>query len=149
MDTSPKGIQHLKQREGVRAKAYLDSVGIWTIGVGHTAMAGPPKPKKGMILSDKEIDQILAHDLVQYEDGVERALKGVKLKQHEFDALVSLCFNIGIRNFTKSSVVKELIAGNKAKAADKFLLWNKAGGKTVLGLVNRRKSERLQFLGQL
>ena len=149
MDMSATGRMHLKNREGVRAKAYLDSVGILTIGVGHTSMAGPPKVRRGMILSDHEIDEVLAHDLVRYEDAVERALKGIKLKQYEFDALVSLCFNIGEGNFAKSSVVKLIKAGNKAGAADKFLLWKKAGGRVVLGLVNRRKSERLQFLGQL
>src|SRR6185503_2336290 len=149
MDMSAKGRHYLKIREGVRAKAYPDGGGVWTIGVGHTAMAGPPKPRRGMILSDIEIDELLAHDLVKYEDAVERALKGIKLKQHEFDALVSLCFNIGERNFAKSSVVKYIRAGDKKTAADKFLLWNKDNGKTILGLVIRRKSERLQFLGQL
>ena len=133
----------------MRARAYQDSVGIWTIGVGHTAAAGPPKPRRGMILTDDEIDNILRHDLVRYEDTVERVLKGIKLKQHEFDALVSLCFNIGEGNFAKSSVVRFIKAGNKAVAADKFLLWNKAGGKIIRGLVERRKRERLRFLGVL
>lgn len=110
-------------------------------------MAGPPKPRKGMVLSDQEIDDILAHDLVKYEDAVERALMGIKLKQYEFDALVSLCFNIGEANFAKSSVVRCIQAGDKRTAADKFRLWNKDNGKVVKGLMIRRESERLQFLG--
>lgn len=112
-------------------------------------MAGPPKVRKGLILSDAQVDDVLAHDLVKFEDAVERALPGVRLRQYEFDALVSLCFNIGEGNFKKSSVVRFIKAGDKKTAADKFLLWNKVGGKVLPGLTNRRKSERDQFLGKL
>lgn len=104
-----------------------------------------------MVISDIQIEEILAHDLVQYEDAVERALKGIKLAQCEFDAMVSLCFNIGIGAFIHSSVARAMLNGDKATAANKFLLWNKGtkNGKriTIPGLVTRRKNERLQFLG--
>lgn len=148
MDMSNKGLAFLRQREAAKNQAYLDSVGVWTIGVGHTAAAGPPKPVRGMIISDEEITRILAHDLVQYEDAVERAIKR-PMQQYEFDAMVSLCFNIGVGNFTKSSVVRFFNANERDKAANAFLLWNKGGRpkRVIKGLTNRRKVERLQFLG--
>jgi lysozyme len=140
----------LKGREALKTKAYQDSVGVWTIGVGHTAAAGPPKVARGMVITEQEAMDILRHDLVQYEDAVERALKGVKLQQHEFDALVSLCFNIGTGNFSNSSVVRKLKVGDKKGAANAFLLWNKGGKprRVIKGLVNRRADERAQFLGE-
>jgi lysozyme len=150
MDMSQVGLDRLIRREALKLKAYQDSVGVWTIGVGHTAMAGPPKVFKGMVITEQQAREILAHDLVQFEDTVERALKRIHLRQYEFDALVSLCFNIGQVNFTKSSVVRYLRQGDRAKAANAFRLWNKGGKprRVIKGLVNRREDERAQFLGE-
>jgi lysozyme len=147
MDMSERGARLLIDREGSRTKAYRDSVGIWTIGVGHTAAAGPPKPHEGMTLTELQVRDLLTHDLVQYENAVELAIKR-PMTQCEFDAMVSLCFNIGIGAFKRSSVVKLFNEGRKSDAADAFRMWNKAGGKVVRGLVNRRESEREQFLGR-
>lgn len=147
MDMSERGVRLLIDREGSKTKAYRDSVGIWTIGVGHTAAAGPPKPREGMTLTELQVRDLLLHDLVQYEDAVERAITR-PMAQHEFDAMVSLCFNIGANAFKGSSVVRRFNEGDKRQAADAFRMWNKAGGKVVKGLVNRRESEREQFLGR-
>ena len=147
MDTSPEGIKKLMDREGVRLKAYRDSGGIWTICVGHTSAAGPPKVKSGMTLSLDQCRAILKHDLSAVEDCVETAVK-VPMSQHQFDALVSLVFNIGCGAFRKSSVLRYLNKGDRVTAADKILLWNKVGRKTIKGLVNRRRDEREQFLGR-
>lgn len=146
MQTSQRGRDAIAKREGVRLNAYRDSVGIWTIGVGHTAAAGHPAPVRGMKISKAECDEILSRDLAKFEAAVDRAVT-VSMAQHEFDALVSLAFNIGGGAFAKSSVVRRLNAGNRRGAADAFRLWNKAGGKVLQGLVNRRESERAQFLG--
>lgn len=144
---SNKGRRLLTEREGKKLLAYKDSVGIWTIGVGHTAAAGPPSPKKGMRITENECDQILTRDLVSFSDQIEK-LVTVLLTQYEFDALLSLAFNIGIGGFKRSSVLKYLNVGNRRVAADKFLLWNKGGKpkRVIKGLTNRRKAERLQFL---
>jgi lysozyme len=147
MTTSAAGRAAIKQREGVRLKAYRDSVGVLTIGVGHTSAAGNPTVSPGMTISAVQADEILARDLGKFEKYVDDAIS-VPMEQHEFDAMVSLCFNIGPGNFAKSSVVREFNAGDKPAAADAFLMWNKAGGKVLQGLVTRRKSERAQFLGQ-
>lgn len=142
---SPWGRALIAQREGNKLKAYRDSVGIWTIGVGHTAAAGDPKPHASMTITAAESDAILTRDLAQFEWAVEKAVT-VPLEQHEFDALVSLCFNIGAGAFAKSSLVKKLNAGDRAGAANAFLTWSRAGkSKTIL--LPRRQAERKQFLG--
>ena len=145
MRMSAKGRELLKQREGVRLKAYQDSVGVWTIGVGHTSAAGLPKVYKGLTITQAQADSILTADLVKFEQTVNKAVT-VSLTQNEFDALVSLCFNIGQGAFSKSSVVRKLNSGDKKGAADAFLLWKNAGGKPIL--LKRRQAERLQFLGE-
>ncbi len=145
MKTSAAGRKLIEQREGVELMAYRDSAGIWTIGVGHTSAAGPPIVKAGMKITAGESDAILSRDLAIFESSVLNAVK-VDMNQNEFDALVSLAFNIGGGAFSKSTLVKKLNAGDRAGAADQFLMWNKAGGKVLKGLVTRRVAERKQFL---
>lgn len=145
MITSAKGRKLIEQREGMKLEAYQDSVGVWTIGVGHTSMAGSPTVSKGLHITAAQCDEILSRDLKKFEVCVNAAVPR-PLADHEFDALVSLCFNIGGHAFTNSTIVKKINAGDKAGAADHFLDWSKAGGKTLQGLVNRRKSERMQFI---
>lgn len=146
MTTSASGRHAISQREGVRLTAYQDSVDVWTIGVGHTAAAGPPSPHAGMTISAAECDAILSRDLATFEGGVLKAVK-VSLRQNEFDALVSFAFNVGLGAFAKSTLLKKLNADDRNGAAEQFLKWTKAGGKTLAGLVTRRQSERRQFLG--
>lgn len=145
MKTSAAGRADIAMREGNKLKAYQDSVGIWTIGVGHTAAAGEPHPKAGMTITAAQSDEILTRDLAKFEKTVNDAIK-VQMGQNEFDAMVSLAFNIGGGAFAKSSVVRKFNAGDRAGAADSFLLWNKAGGKVIKGLTIRRQAERQQFL---
>jgi len=145
MKTSAAGRKAIRAREGVVLKAYRDSVGVLTIGVGHTSAAGSPKVTPGLTITATQADEILSRDLAIFEKAVNASVK-VPLSQNEFDALVSLAFNIGAGAFKKSTLVRELNKGNRAAAADQFLRWNKAGGRTLKGLVNRRHAERLQFL---
>lgn len=140
MRMSKAGRKTLTIREGVRLKAYRDSVGVWTIGVGHTSAAGPPKVVPGLTITAEECDEIFSRDLVQYEKAVESAIK-VPITQTEFDALVSFCFNIGTGGFKRSTVAKRLNAGDRAGAAKAFLMWNKP--KEIIG---RRTGEMLQFI---
>jgi lysozyme len=137
---SADGRAQLIRREGFKTRAYRDSVGVWTIGVGHTSAAGEPRVTPGLTISKAQVDEILSRDLVQYETAVRSAVR-VPLTQGQFDALVSLCFNIGVGGFKGSTVVKRLNAGDYKGAADAMLLWNKP--KEIIG---RRKSERAQFL---
>ena len=76
MRTSERGVAFIAALEGVVTRAYRDVAGVWTIGVGHTAAAGPPKPVAGMTISRAEAFRILAGDLPRYEARVDRALLG-------------------------------------------------------------------------
>jgi len=145
MKTSAFGRAAISQREGVRLEAYRDSVGILTIGVGHTSMAGPPTVSPGMKITAEECDDILSRDLALFEKAVNVAVTA-SMSQNQFDACVSLAFNIGGKAFKNSSVVRKLNAGDVAGAANAFLLWNRAGGRVLKGLTTRRQSERKQFL---
>jgi lysozyme len=90
--------------------------------------------------------QLLAHTVGAYEHTVNAI--GVPLTQNQFDALVSLCYNIGSGNLISSTLVKMLKAGNdKAEVAKQFLRWNKAAGKELAGLTRRRNAEAELFLG--
>lgn len=139
MKTSDDGRAKLKRREGVRLSAYLDSVGVWTIGVGHTSAAGEPKVTPGLTITAQECDRIFARDLVKYESAVNAAVK-VPIVQYEFDALTSLCYNIGPGGFARSSVVRKLNAGDRIGAAHAFMMWNKPPE-----IIGRRASEMRQF----
>lgn len=140
MKTSAAGRAKITQREGNKLKAYTDTVGVLTIGVGHTSAAGAPKVTKGMTITAAESDAILSRDLALFEKAVNDAVK-VPVTQTQFDALVSLAFNIGTGAFKKSTLVKRLNAGDVAGAGAAFMMWNKP--KEIIG---RRKTEQAQFL---
>lgn len=131
------------QREGVVLKSYKDSVGVWTIGVGHAYTYKGKPITAGLTITRDEAEALLAQDLAKFEAAVNSAVK-VVINQTEFDAMVSLAFNIGSGAFAKSSVVRLLNAGDRNGAANAFLLWKNAGGKPIL--LKRREAERRQFL---
>lgn len=137
---SADGRARLMQREGVRTRAYRDSKGIWTIGVGHTANAGPPIPKPGMAITREEVDELLSRDLVRYENIVNRNVR-VPLTQGQFDALVSICFNVETALSPKSTIVKRLNKGDYRGAAKAIMLYNKPPE-----IIDRRESEQQQFI---
>lgn len=144
MRTSYKGRSNIRSLEGDELEAYQDSIGVWTIGTGHTAAAGAPAPRAGMTITQEESDVILSRDLKLFEDGVIKVLTR-QPTQNQFDAMVSLAFNIGLRNFGKSSVVSRFNRGDDAGAAAAFLMWTKAGGRELPGLVKRRRVEMKLF----
>jgi lysozyme len=143
--TSRTGIDLIKRFEGLELTAYKCSAGVWTVGYGHTSAAGMPKVEKGMKITVKEAEDILVRDLIKYEQAVTTAVNKLPT-QNQFDAMVSLCFNIGPEAFAKSTLVRRFNEGDIAGAADAFLMWNKGGGKVLQGLVNRRKEEQALFL---
>jgi lysozyme len=139
MDLSPIGAAVLIAREGRRLDAYRDSVGIWTIGVGHTAAAGLPVPRAGLRISAAECDALFARDVQTFVRTVNQAVPG-ELPQHAFDALVSLCFNIGPAAFLRSTVLRRMRAGDRAGAAEAILMWDRPAV-----LIPRRHAEADQF----
>lgn len=151
MDMSSDGLAELVKSEGMKFNAYKDVAGIWTICAGHTSAAGPPRVYPGMTANLDQCMDMLKHDVSKFEDAVELAVKR-PMTQNQFDALVSLCYNIGPAAFRKSSVLRHFNKGDTLRAADSFRLWNKARVKgklkVVKGLVNRRERERDLFLGR-
>lgn len=136
---SPEGREFLAHHEGGHVlKAYLDSAGVWTIGVGLTAASGVVKPHAGMVITRQESDRLLALALPKYERGT-RAAMGPHVKQCEFDGGASFHFNTGAIH--KASWVQALIQNQRDDAEKRLMLWNKAGGKELRGLTNRRAAE--------
>jgi lysozyme len=126
--------------EGLRLNAYLDSVGVPTIGYGHTRGV-----KIGQVITESQAQEFLKRDLQDAIAGVER-LVTTELTDNQFGALVSLVFNIGIGNFAKSSLLRKVNMKQFIAAADSFAAWNKAGGKVLPGLTRRRAAEKKLFL---
>jgi GH24 family phage-related lysozyme (muramidase) len=145
MRTSASGRKLIESFEGLELKAYRDCVGVWTIGYGHTAKAGKPVPVAGLTITQAMADMILSDDLHAFETGVLAAIKR-PMEQGQFDAMVSLAFNIGLGAFRSSSVARYFNRGQPLLAADAFLLWARAGGIVQLGLMRRREAERHAFL---
>ena len=142
--TSDNGIKAIKAREGEVLHGYLDSVKKLTVGVGHLVLPGEPY-KLNQPITAAESTKLLRQDLKSAEGAVNNGVT-VPISQNQFDALVSLTFNIGNGAFAKSSLLKKLNAKDYQGCADGFLAWNKAGGKVAKGLVTRRNAERLQFM---
>jgi len=141
MKMTERGRKLLMEREGCKLKAYKDSVGVWTIGVGHTSGAGPPHVKQGMTITQAEADIIFADDVAEFEDGVTRLLDGKAIEPHQFDAYVSLAFNIGLGAFASSTTFRKFLDGAHEAAAEAILMWNKP-----LEIKARRRGEHQQFL---
>lgn len=138
--TNNAGISLIKLFEGLRLNAYLDSVGIPTIGYGHTY-----RVQLGMSITQDAADLLLAMDLYDSERSVS-SLVTAPLTDNQYAALVSFTYNLGAGALERSSLLSKLNGGNVADSADEFLKWTKAGGKELPGLVRRRHAERDLFL---
>ncbi len=145
MTTSRVGINLITSYEDEKLIAYDDGVGVWTIGIGTTVYPNGAKVKKGDKCTEEQALEYLQHDLKSFEKTVSDSVK-VPLSQNQFDALVSLSYNIGSGAFKNSTLLKKLNAKDYAGAADQFPRWNKGGGKVLKGLVRRREAERALFL---
>lgn len=140
MKISKQGLDLIKRFEGCELSAYQDSVGVWTIGYGHTVTA-----RQGMRITQSEAGELLAEDIPRYEVGVLSMVK-VKLSQGQFDALVSFAFNLGLGNLGRSTLLRKVNYGDPAGAALEFKRWTRAGGVVLNGLVRRREAERVLFV---
>jgi lysozyme len=140
MSISPAGIALIQAHEGLRLTAYRDAGGVWTIGYGSTGGV-----RRGMTITRDQAVLRLYHDLDTAESAVNSRVT-VPLSQPQFDALVSLVFNIGGGAFRKSTLLQKLNAGDYAGAANEFNRWVKAKGRVLPGLVTRRAAERALFL---
>ena len=136
---SKNGLALTESSEGVRLSAYQDSVGVWTIGYGHTKGVSA-----GMTCSLPQAEQWLLQDVQECVDHINQDVT-VKLTQGQFDALVDFSFNLGIGALERSTLLKMVNAGDFSGAAKQFPLWDKAGGKVVEGLFKRREADETMF----
>ncbi len=140
MNISQKGLEFIKDVEGVKLVAYLDTGGVWTIGVGHTG----PEVVKGLTATTEQVLQWLSEDSKTATDAINKLVK-VPLTQNQFDSLTSFVFNIGVNAFSKSTLLRLLNQGRYKEASEQFKRWNLDNGKVEQGLINRRVKEEKLF----
>lgn len=133
------GLALTKGFEGLRLKAYQDGAGVWTIGYGHTRGV-----RAGMTCTQEQADTWLHEDVADAVHAV-NTLVHVPISRNKFDALVDFTFNVGVKEFAASTLLRLVNSGDNAKAAAEFGRWVYAGGKVSPGLARRRTSEAELF----
>jgi len=145
---SKEAIKLIRHHEGVRNKPYQCPAKLWTVGIGHLIGDGKTLPPEwNRTFSNEEIDGILKSDLRRFELGVSKMLPNVPLRQHEFDSIISFCFNLGLGCFQRSTIRQALLRGDKEAAMESLVKYCRAGGKVLKGLQKRRLDERKLFEG--
>lgn len=154
----PAGIALIREFEGCarrlpdgRIQAYPDpgtGGAPWTIGWGSTSddMGNPITP--GTVWTQERADSRFKAHLAKFEQGVHKALNGAATTQSQFDALVSLAYNIGVQALGESTLMRLHKAGDHKGAAEQFARWVNAGGRRMAGLVRRREAERQLYEGR-
>lgn len=132
-----KGLNLIKEFEGLRLVAYKCPAGVWTIGYGHTY-----RVKEGDIITEKEATAFLLDDISAAEDIVAGSTMDVELTQNQFDALVSFAYNVGAKNFSDSTLLRKVkVNPDDPTILNEFKKWVYAGKELLTGLVRRRKAE--------
>lgn len=151
----PRGEALIKKWEGYakdigggKVQAYPDPAtggAPWTIGWGSTG----PDIGKGTIWTREQAQQRFSQHVAQFAAGVKKAIGSAPTTQNQFDAMVSLAYNVGLANFTGSTLLKRHKAGDYAGAAAEFARWNRAAGKVMPGLTSRRAEEAKLYEGKV
>ena len=134
------GLNLIKHFESLELNAYQDSVGVWTIGWGHTGS----DVEEGKTITEEEAENLLNADLSKFEKAVNDAVR-IDINANQYAALVSFTYNLGIGNLQSSTLLKLLNSNDSFNASKEFVKWSKAGGNRLEGLVKRRLSERNLF----
>jgi lysozyme len=138
-DTNTFAVRIIKEEETLQLRAY-ELGGLWLIGYGHLMLQGEPDP-----INEPQAESLLVGDLDWCERSVERFVT-VPLTHNEFSAVSAFCYNVGSAKLRNSSIVRLLNAGDRAGAANAFLLWNRMNGRVMTALAKRRARERELFL---
>ena len=139
MKCSKEGLALIKKFEGCRLESYRCSANVLTIGYGHTGGV-----LETDVITQDDADKLLEEDIAKFEKYVNDNVT-VELNQSQFDALVAWTFNLGIGNLRQSTMLRKLNEGDYQSVPSEMNRWNKAGGKTLDGLIRRRKAEGLLF----
>lgn len=148
---SPAGLALIKtfegchKRQGQVFRPYVCPGGVLTIGWGHTNHQGRRFDGDAR-WTQQDCDEAIEEDMQGFGQQVSALVK-VPLKQHQFDALVSFAYNVGIGNLKSSTLLRRLNAGDYEAAALEFHRWNRSKGQVLPGLVRRRAAEALLFQG--
>ena len=146
MKVSERGVDLIKNFEGLRLKSYLCPAGVPSIGYGSTRHAdGDPVRMNDRPITARDADFLLRFTLKSYEKAVDEAIT-VPLTQGQFDALVSFAYNVGLGKLKGSTLLRKLNAGDLQGAAAEFDKWVHGGGEVLPGLVKRRAAEKALFL---
>ena len=142
MRMSDYAFERLKEFEGFRAEAYRCPAGVWTIGYGHTKGV-----KEGQKISKDEASALLAKDVEEFEKFLVKESYAESLTQRQWDALTDFLFNLGVGNYSRSTLRNKIARDlNDPTIAKEFRRWNKANGKILPGLVKRREWEAQMYI---
>lgn len=147
MKTSSKGIDFIKSFETLQTKAYkaIPTEKYYTIGYGHYG----PDVEPDSTITEAEAEQLLAEDLSDTERAVSNAIAGWNLRQCQFDALVSLAFNVGVNAFQSSTLLKLVKQGaSEDVIRNEFGRWCHSGGRVLKGLQRRRQAEADMYFSE-
>lgn len=155
MELGTQGEKLIKYFEKCRLTAYQDSKGVWTIGWGNTVYEDGKPVKKGDVITQQRADALFASIKKRFVADVNKLTANVKLKQQQFDALVSFAYNVGsdmnnngiAEGLGDSTLLKVVKANPKdPSVVVEFLKWNMSGGKVLAGLTRRRKAEAYLYM---
>ena len=139
MRISTVGVDLIKEFEGCKLEAYQCSADVWTIGYGHTRDV-----EEGDKITQKVADYFLEYDVAMVETHCKRLIT-VPLKQHQWDAIVSWCYNLGCGNLRASTLLKKINASEIDKVSEQIVRWDKVNGQSLAGLTRRRLAEAALF----
>ncbi len=141
MKTNEAGVELILSFESFRSQSYRCPAGVWTIGFGSTGS----DIVEGLTWTDEQCEARFKQDLAKFESGVSYMLL-VAVNENQFSALVSFAYNCGLTALGSSTLIHCLNKGNPMDAAEEFKRWNKAKGRVLQGLTDRREAERRLFL---
>lgn len=141
MKLDSNGYKLIQEFEGLRLSAYKDSAGVPTIGYGNITYIDGSKVKMGDKITQEKADELFRYYADRFAKQVDAVVKAA-LNQNQFNALVSLAYNIGIGAFSKSTLLKKVNVNScDSSIKNEFMKWVNAGGRKIQGLVNRRAKE--------
>ena len=145
---SASGVVSITSSEGFTSKATIPTKGdVPTYGYGTTRKIDGSPVRMGDTITRKQASELVNRDVSRFSAAIKRCVT-VPLTQGEFDAYVSLAYNIGSGAFCKSTLVKRLNAGDYAMACAEIKRWDKMGGRVLRGLTARRDREYRMCVGE-